>query len=229
MKRKNGGIIIKILFIIVIIVVGFLVFKALQPKTSYTKAQIIELINSKENKTNYEVEYTIPKELIGEDTKYHYKILNNKKKSELANGAHTYTDFESDKTVIVSEELKGAIIQNSANAEGNYYDDIMEYILNPKCKIKKEEKLFNRNTVVLSYDDKIVIGPGEFNIDREETVKCNIQMWIDTETGFLLQTVVKANTKKAKIVYNVKLNTVTEQDVIIPDLSGYEIIDTTKN
>ena len=55
----------------------------------------------------------------------------------------------------------------------------------------------------------------------------NVKIWIDTETGFLLQTIVKVNNTEQKIIYNLKLNSVTEEDVSVPDLSQYKVTDIT--
>ena len=52
-------------------------------------------------------------------------------------------------------------------------------------------------------------------------------MWIDTETGFLLQTIMKANNNEQKTVYDLKLNTVTTADVTVPNLSQYKVTDVT--
>lgn len=238
MKEKRGGILLIIIFIVIAIaIIG--IFVVLYPrrgeiqninesKTKYSKSSIIDLINSKTNKTNYEVEYTLPKEYIGEEKKYNYKILNNKQKLEYITSEKTiiiYYDFEENRRVIIDENNKRAIISEiSYFYSGSYYDEEITYILDPDCKIDKEEKIFNRDAVVLNYDvnEKYVL------FGEEIMPISNMKMWIDTETGLLVQSVVQSKGKEIKTVYNVKLNEVTEDDVAIPDLTGYEVSDIRK-
>ena len=62
---------------------------------------------------------------------------------------------------------------------------------------------------------------------KVDEINYNVKIWIDLETGFLLQTIAKANNNDQKTIYDLKLNSVTESDVIVPNLSQYKVTDTT--
>lgn len=59
---------------------------------------------------------------------------------------------------------------------------------------------------------------------KVDEINYNIKIWIDIETGFLLQTIVKTNNNEQKTIYDLKLNSVTESDVIVPSLSQYKVL-----
>lgn len=90
--------------------------------------------------------------------------------------------------------------------------------------------------IVLSYNGTENIG-NQFlfsaansttnNDSKVDEIKYEIKMWIDMETGFLLQTIMKANNNEQKTVYDLNLNTVIIADVTLPNLSQYKVIDIT--
>mgnify|MGYP004518528559 CR=1 FL=1 len=149
----------------------------------------------------------------------------------------SYIDFEKDTNTIINEEKKIAVVQKISFINENYMpDDILRIIENSNCIIEKEEKISNRNAIVLSYNGTENIG-NQFlfsadnsttnNDSKVDEIKYEIKMWIDTETGFLLQTIMKANNNEQKTVYDLKLNTVTTADVTVPNLSQYKVTDMT--
>lgn len=202
-------------------------------KDMYSKSELIELIKSENNKTNYEVEYTL------NDTNYNRKYLNKKMKWEASTSEKntiSYLDFEKNTNTIIDEEKKIAIIQKISFINENYMsDDILAVIENSNCIIEKEEKISNRNAIVLDYNGTEKIGDqflftsnnSNYTDSKVDEINYNIKIWIDAETGFLLQTIVKANNNELKTTYNLKLNSVTEADVITPNLSQYKVTDIT--
>ena len=144
----------------------------------------------------------------------------------------SYLDFEKNTNTIINEENKIAIIQKISLVNENYMpDDMLKIIENTNCIIEKEEKISNRNAIVLSYNGTENIG-NQFsfsadNYSNADEIKYEMKMWIDTETGFLLQTIIKANNNEEKTVYDLKLNTVTTADVTVPNLSQYKVTDST--
>lgn len=206
-----------VLIFIVIILGGILAFKVLSEnsnndkktntsESSYSKADIIELINSENNKSNYAVEYT-----LNNDSTYKIKYLNGKMKWEAFSSETNvlcYFDFEKNTNTIISEERKTAVIQEISIVKKNYIpEEILSIINKPDCIIEKEETVLNRNAIVLSYNHIWKI-------------------WIDAETGLLLQTIMNENDLEYKTVYYLSLNTVTINDVTLPDLSQYNVADT---
>lgn len=226
---------ILVLIFIVIILGGILIFKILNGNSNEktnsvnNKSELIALIKSENNKSNYEVEYTL------NDIKYNIKYLNKKMRWEASNSI-SYFDFEKNTQTIIDEDKKIAIIQNISLINENYMPTgIFSIIEDPNCKIKKEEKISNRSAIVLNYDGKEKIGD-QFLFDdanskvtdsKIDEINYNIKIWIDKETGFLLQTIMKANNNKVKTIYDLRLNSVTEADVATPNLSQYKVTDIT--
>lgn len=240
--KDNSTKTILILIFIVIILGCILMFKISNgnnteksniAKDMYSKSELIELIKSENNKTNYEVEYTL------NDTNYNRKYLNKKMKWEASTSEKntiSYLDFEKNTNTIIDEEKKIAIIQKISFINENYMsDDILAVIENSNCIIEKEEKISNRNAIVLDYNGTEKIGDqflftsnnSNYTDSKVDEINYNIKIWIDAETGFLLQTIVKANNNELKTTYNLKLNSVTEADVITPNLSQYKVTDIT--
>lgn len=241
MKGNSSKVILILIFIIIILGCIF-IFKGLNgknnekqniAKSNYSKREIIDLIKSEKNKSNYEVEYTL------NNTKYKRKYLNKKMKWEASTNEKntlSYLDFEKNTNTIINEENKIAVIQKISFVNENYMpDDILKIIENSNCRIEKEEKISNRNAIVFNYDGTEKIGnqflftaDNSSNTDSKvDEIDYNIKIWIDIETGFLLQTIVKANNNEQKIIYDLKLNSVTESDVIVPSLSQYKVTDMT--
>lgn len=242
MKYNSTKTILVLIFIIIILgcIFAFKVLngdsnkKAYTAKSNYSKTEIINLIKSESNKSNYAVEYTL------NDTKYKIKYLNQKMKLETSTSEEnilSYLDFEKNTTTTINEKNKIAIIQKISSINENYMsNDILEIIENSNCIIEKEEKISNRNAIVLSYTGTEKIG-NQFlffsdsstnnNDNKIDEIKYELKMWIDTETGFLLQTTIKANNNEQKTTYDLKLNTVTTADVTVPNLSQYKVTDIT--
>ena len=243
--KDNSTKTILVLLLIVIILGCILGFKILNgnsnghkkthtTKLNYSKNEIIDLIKSESNKSNYEVEYTL------KDNKYKRKYFNKKMKLEASDkekNVLSYLDFEKNTTTIIKEQEKIAVIQKISFENENYMpEDILKTIENPNCVIEKEEKISNREAVVLSYNGTENIG-NQFlfsadnsttnNDSKADEIKYEMKIWIDIETGFLLQTITKAYNNELKTVYDLKLNTVTIEDVTVPDLSQYKVTDVT--
>ena len=134
MKYNSTKIILILIFIIIILGCIF-IFKILNEKndggqnigkSSYSKSELIDLIKSENNKTNYEVEYTV------NDTKYNRKYLNKKMRWEVSTNEKniiSYLDFEKNTNTIINEENKIVIIQKISLINENYMpEDILEII-----------------------------------------------------------------------------------------------------
>lgn len=228
---------IKILLIFIMIIGGIFVLKNVNHKqnsgnSNYTKTDILKIIASETNKSNYEVEYTI------DGTRTNRKYLNKKMKIEAFNNETNtimYVDFEKDTNTSIDEEKKIAIILELDNlVEENYIPkDVLEIIKNESCTIENEERISNREAIVLNYNGKEKIGNQFlFNVNNStnkdnkvDELKYNVKIWIDKETGLLLQTIIKADKNEMKITYDLKLNSVTENDVTKPNLSQYKVTD----
>ena len=194
------------------------------------KNEIISLINKEDNKSNYEVEYKI------DDTTYNRKYLNNKMRLEISNNQKktlSYYDFENNVESLISEENKIAIKKEIEQQTTKNYitEEILKVINDTNCKIISEEIISNRNAIVLEYKGKSS-EQGQFvfsdmNYSDIGDTEYNIKIWIDKESGLLLQREISANNKSIKTTYNLKLNTVTIEDVMLPNLSEYKVTDTT--
>ena len=238
--KENNAKVLTVVFIVIILFCFISIFFILNgnndnssiTKTNYTKEQILDLIKAEDNKNNYEVEYSI------DGVKYNKKYFNKKMVSRstiLEDDSITYIDFESDTCTNISENEKTAVVLKQNLYTENYIpNDILSIIENPDCIIIGEGRISNRDVIVLEYNGILDFGDG-FYFDAEgyenvnnkvDKVKYNEKIWIDKETGLLLQIAIKGKNVEVEsnITFNLKLNTVTEEDVTIPDLSGYKVI-----
>lgn len=221
--KNNNVKVIWILLLFIIALGGIFLFKIINSKSSkYYKSDLLYLIDSAENKNNYEVEYTT------NNKTYNKKYLNKQLKVQSTEfGTIVYVDFNENKKTMINNDKKVAIIDKLSPVADNFHEnylpnDLQEIIKDPNCKIIKEEKLLDRNTVVLKYSGSKKIE--DWFSNTSETVNYTAQIWIDKETGFLLQTLLKSGSHQEKVTYNLKLNTVTAEDVTVPNISQYTVI-----
>ena len=221
--KKNNVKVIWILLLFIIVLGGIFLFKIINSKSSkFSKSDLLYLIDSAENKNNYEVEYTT------NNKTYNKKYLNKQLKVQSTEfGTIVYVDFNENKKTMINNEKKIAIIDKLSPVADNFHEnylpnDLQEIIKDPNCKIIKEEKLLDRNTVVLKYSGSQKIE--DWFSNTNETFNYTAQIWIDKETGFLLQTLLKSGSHQEKVTYNLKLNTVTAEDVTVPNISQYTVI-----
>lgn len=236
--KNNSTKVLTIVFLVIILFCIISIFFILNrnndnlsiTKTNYTKERVLDLIKAENNKNNYEVEYWIDGKL------YNKKYFNKKMVSSstiLEDDSITYIDFENDTCTTIFENEKTAVILKQNLYTENYIpNDILSIIENPDCIIKGKEKILNRNAIALEYSGIQDFGKGFYfdaegyeNVDNKvDKIRYNAKIWIDEESGLLLQTVIKVKNIENKTKFNLKLNTVTEEDVTIPNLSKYEVI-----
>lgn len=228
--KNNSTILIIILIGIIIALFGLFIVKIFnieinsKPQSNYTKEEIIALVKDTNNKNNYEVEYTI-------GYNYKRKYFNMKEKM-VSDELILYYDYNKNTKTMVNEEKKMAIIL-ATDEEANYMPaDVLVAIESPKSRIVYEEMILDRNAIVLEYEDTVKSNSFYFssfnsntsNDDKKE-YEYSMKVWIDEETGLLLKLLIEVDNKKLELTYDLKTNSVTEEDVELPDLSGYKIID----
>ena len=235
--KNNSTILVIILICIIIALFGLFIVKIFnieinsKPQSNYTKEEVIALVKDTNNKNNYEVECT-------NEYSYFYKIkyCNMREKVVAYNDDRkmiTYYDYNKNTQTAVSEEKKMAIIMEESAEPANYMPlGVLPAIENPKSRIVYEEMILDRNAIVLEYEDTVksdgfYFKPSNFNPQNDDKKEYEyiMKIWIDEETGLLLKLLVEVDNEKIILTYNLKTNSVTEEDVELPDLSGYKIID----
>ena len=216
----RAKILIAALICIIIFMVGVFVFKIIngdnkESQSLISKEELIEFIKSKQNTINYEVEYTTTSLRSNE------KYFNEKMRQELVTDEQAmiaYIDFETNTHTLISEDKKTIIIQNNSDTLASRdSDELITMLEKANSKIEKEEKILDRNAIVVSYQGI-----------PEEDGDYALKVWIDLETGIMLKREYEKDDIKEVIDYNIKLNSVMEEDVTVPDLPGYKVLDIRK-
>ena len=196
-----------------------------QTSIGYSKSEVIDLIESYSNKTNYSIEY----EQNG--TILNLKYLNRKMRLDAKDTEKVetyYIDFEENDITTLNASKKIAVIDILSYGIDNYCitEGLISVIKDSNCIVEKKEKINNRDAIVLNYNGNKRLET-QF-VQNENTsilnsTKFNTRIWIDEETGLLLQVVNRADNKEVKNTYTYELDSVTEEEVTTPDLSKYKV------
>jgi len=217
--------IIKILLIIIIILLiifGIKISGLFNDKEEMTLEQVKEIVAKSENiknyiyKTNYEGKEIAKK--YKKDKEYLY-----------ANQIKYYTDYEKGETIGINEEKKIAVKMNTMSEEliKSHREQFSKLLENCEKYEFKGEEIFNGyNCIVVDIEYKYY-AEGWLGKDLEKYNDKNIKtsVWIDKETGVIMKISSEIEDIKTKEEYYYEFNCVTDEDVNIPDLAGYEIIE----
>lgn len=231
---------IKILIVIIIVLAIILGIKILRPKKSETNKvltieEVKEIVAKSENIKNY----TYKSNYNGEEILR--KHNNNKECFEL-NGNKNYIDYEKNESIVIMANSKKALIMENTtikehikNFNESFYftaENSEEY------KYIGEEEFKGKKCIVIELSHKYEEIEGldwyfnnseKNNINekyKDEMIKNKI--WIAKEEGVILKIVSSLGDEETVQEFDIEINCVSEEEVKVPDLSGYEIIDTRK-
>lgn len=193
------------------------------------------------NKTNYYTEQIMTDDGRASVIKEYHKDGKYKTVTEFYsdNGVEKtfiqYGSEDSNEIITIYQDKKTAIIDNGKNAEiineANSSND-NSYIDNTKSLFNKLEATFTMSIETDNYD----IGKDYYIIKNKFEPNNREETWVDKETGLVLRRITKGGSKtyfpgtdiKKKvndvvIDYKYDFETVTDEDVKVPDLSEYKI------
>jgi len=191
--------------------------------------EIKEIINKSENINNYCLKTST-------DAEYEVKYKDGKFVLENNNNNKIFIDYEdfSEKAIIITENNKTATYVNKSRFQKidtiNLHKDNIYLLINncEKYEINEMETFNNYECVSLTVFYKYVADGGwNFGENMEEydgkIVETNIL--IDKETGVIMKITSKLEDLEATDEYYYKFNCLTEEDVTVPDLSEYKIVE----
>lgn len=206
-KKIVNGIII--VFIIIIVMIGF---AYIHNSRKWTRSKVVELMKKTENYNNFEITYN-----NGEKVLYRNNVLL-QKNAEIT----IWTNYETKEkiSIIQNEQYPNGKVIVENNVE-NDYEGLRYYL-----------KYINNNTYHYKYIDEEEYNQKECVIIELENKNENvcIKLYIDKANG----TTVKAEyykinenerTLEISNEYNIKLDQVTNNDIIKPDLTKYNDIE----
>ena len=222
--KDNTTKLVLVIIVLIVLFAGVFIYnflKLLNPKgisdknLEYTKSDMIKLINSLEKKKNYEMEFSL--------SENHYKIMCFDKKikqvvTSKEKNVEVYDDLENNSYIMFdNKEMTAVKVEQSFFKKGFYITvEVRNKIENGEFEIEGEDNISGRDAIVLSFEIE------DNNFKQSATKK----VWIDKDTGLLLQSLIldksKSDDVDETIVYNLKVNTVKESDVTMPDLSKYQ-------
>ena len=150
----------------------------------------------------------------------------------------SYLNFKENKNTVISEKEKIIIIQNNITSKNDILrsnKENFEKIANLSEKYKYiGEETYNGNKCIvieITYTENLQgwyfqSNLEENNNDKDNEDKIKNKIWITKENGVI--TKVENENKKMTLEYDYQFNCVTNEDVQVPNLSGYKVIDTRK-
>ena len=197
---------IKILIIIILIFAAILGFKILSPSTKqiakYSKADIIELVDKTASSNNYMCEFT------SDGYPASYKFKDNVLISDYLYTS-MYIDYNTGEKIMLNKETKRAIVKIDKTAPTPllYASSIYDLLKDKDSYFKylREEAYNSHPCIVVEL--------------RSSTAK--YEVWIDSESGFVLKLVENKGFISDTTEYNLTFNALTEDVMTKPDLSKY--------
>lgn len=196
MKKK----IIKIIIIIVAIIIGVVAGKI--GFNSYMKSKFVKILKNSDSK-NYE----LTEMFNGEESKV--KVRDSVLVSE-NNSTYMWVSSKKGKRVIMDKTLKTAIItENDTNLQVASLNEsyIKEYFENSNRKFKYMGK--EENYYIFEFKDK-----------KLGFITC---FYLNKETGIIEKMIEEKTDTEMITEFEVKLDTVTKEDVVYPDLTEYDM------
>ncbi len=142
-----------------------------------------------------------------------------------------YTNTDTDERIYINETEKKAVIEKGELSKIKNNIKYVPFVINRNSLSKKIGTTFTYTIDVDTYD----YGK-EYYILRNKKENARWEIWIDKETGlpikeinrnaiktFYTGTNVVREVKDMVLEYNYEFNKVTDEDVDVPDLSGYTV------
>lgn len=207
-----------LLLVIIIILVIVLALKITnnnsEDSNKYTRTDAITLIKKGENYNNY----------YCENTNFEQKIIRKIKDNKMVvvnDHLTIYIDYNSNKRTILKNTENIAIVSSLdsskfTNIDKNYFQeciDVLNDFENYEYKFIKEEKINEFDCIKIALTSKSIESIYDYEI------------WIDISSGLVTKTILYNNEMNSNMTkeYNLKLNSITDEEVTTPDLSNYNV------
>lgn len=214
--------ILVIIIIILLIIFGIKISGLFNNKEEMNLEQVKKIIAKSENINNYIYKTKYEGQEITKKYKENKEYLDE-------NQLKYYTDYEKGETIGINEEKKIAVKMNTKSEETikstrEQFNLLLENY--EKYEFKGEEVFNGYNCIIVDVEYKYY-AEGWLGKDLEKYNDKNIKtsVWIDKETGVIMKISSEIEDIKNEEEYYYEFNCLTDEDVNIPDLSEYEIVE----
>lgn len=207
---------IKILVMICIILIstlGIKIYISNKDVNSYSKEDVINLLEKGNKYNNYYCKYTLM------DNNEIMRFVKGEKQKIIGNDLIIQIDRKENKKLILKPSTKTGVMMNldsKANLESinNYLSDFLEDIKENAISFKFDGReninIFNCIVVEVTFEKDYIYN--------------SKKVWIDNKSGLIVKTLIEmADHTKWDIDYNLKLDSVIDSDVEISNLSEFNI------
>lgn len=225
--------IIKVLIIVIVILLiifgikvsGIKIFKQ---KDELSLEQIKEIIAKSENITNYTCKYNDgEQDLIRKYNKNKELVEKKEEKYYMDYGKNETVGIKEDKKIAFKTEvLSNDIISQQRKSLNELLDKTEEY------KYIGEENYNGIDCIIIELKNNFEELNGWYwNLDIEKTnkeyknEKIINRIWIAKEEGVIIKNIVKIGEEEKSQEYEYEFNSVSDEEVKVPDLSGYKLIE----
>lgn len=208
MKKQNG---IALIFLIIIIIILLVLIGISRTgnRTTYLREDVISLMKNGEEYDNYCCEYI----KLGEKT---IRKIKGNKMVVATDDMTVYIDYDINKQTVLKNTENIAIVSSLSSSKlikmnKIYYQeciDILNDFENYEYKFITTEKINEFKCIKIALSNESI----------------NYEIWVDISSG--LVTKISCSNKEnsnVTIEYNLKLNSITDEDVKMPDLSKYKV------
>jgi len=210
-----------------------------------TIEDIKAILNKSNNITNYKCSYFLKGTIKGTTKEYNtivkYKdnIQVQDATDETGKGIIEYTNYNDNTLYIIGKEEKVVIKRNTLTEENNKLKNENIQILNLLNSVKPEEfsylgeEKYNNNSCEVVEINKIYdesYGGWLFSqygvLDQDnEIIEIKYKLWIDKESGAIIKRETAYKDTTDVVEYNYEFNCVTDEDVKLPDFTGYTLVE----
>ena len=232
---KFKAVMLMLLFLVLIIIFCSIIFFVIKnPITDYTREDIIELLESGRDYNNYSFCKSDEDNEVIVKFKDNIEVISTKKMT-------VYINFNEDKQIIIPPKDNIALVSKPlSTSTQNHINDAIWYLKEEswdyRC-IGKDmcnglECVKVRLTQTISSEGYTESWLDMLQKDTEESdvnyIMCTLDFWISLESGLVAKTVLNGESDTGEnemLIYDYKLqlNTVTDDDIKLPDLQDYEV------
>lgn len=198
-----------VLIMILAIILGFKIMNNGENSNQYSRADVIALIKKGEDYDNYYCEYT----KLGENT---IRKIKGNKMVVASDDMTIYIDYDSNKQTVLRNTGNIALVSSLDSSKLSkmnkiYFQeciDVLNDFENYEYKFIKKEKINEFECIKIALTSESI----------------SYEIWIDISSG--LVTKMSCNNKENSNItleYNLKLNSITDEEVKTPDLSKYNV------
>lgn len=199
--------------------------------------ETIDILNKSKNTINYKCSYVLSD---GSSKKYDVKVKYkdgieiDEIKDEKGTRIKQYINYADKEMYIIAEDEKIVLKRSTVLSEENILKknttetiDFLKIISEQEYSYIGEEEYNNKKCEVIEINHKYEVTDQWifYDINVNDGIIVKYKIWIDKESGVIINKEIEYNGTTIKTEYNYEFNCVTDEEVKLPDLTGYEVIE----